>query len=252
MTTTTTSSSTSQENNNLDDLVVASLEDTEVLEGEEEDVEGRSTRWGIDDSLTLVEAVDEVGKGDWERVMQMCHGKHKCTNYTNKDQYRKHFNSLNEKRNAIWKPFKFPKFKPKKGVTSKQRILQAEREHGAKYQHISDQRDRMRGLLHAINEREKQKSTEERDSIDKSKKELKEKAEERRRGKDERLEKYEEEAKKDKEFKQGMMESMGFFKSYLDQSLELEKVLLKNILKKRRRNQDTDDDTDSSSSSEGD
>ncbi len=110
----------------------------------------------------------------------------------------------------------------------------------------------MRGLLHAINEREKQKSTEERDSIDKSKKELKEKAEERRRGKDKRLEKYEEEAKKDKEFKQSMMESMGFFKSYLDQSLELEKVLLKNILKKQRQNRDTDDDTDSSSSSEGD
>lgn len=242
----------------VDDEEEIAVRDVEEDAADEEDQveevleEERNGRWKLDDSLAVAEAVDQVGRGDWDRIMQMCHQKHKCTKYTDKDKFRKHFSGLmDKKKSSIWKPQAIPRFKPPKGA-SKARITRLEVEHGAKYEKIGKMRDKLRTLVSKVIEREKQKSTEERIALDAAKKELREKGEERKKIKTERLEKFEEQAQKELEFRDNMMTSITDLKAILAQSLRMEQHFLEYLqhqqeeekLERRKRKRVNEEDED--------
>lgn len=188
---------------------------------------GRSL-WSLDDNLTLVEAVDQYGKGTWERVKEHCHDKHKCTQHTDADKFRTHFNTINNKRSSsFFKPYKRPKYPPKelkevlKGL-SKEMKLQKEKEWSKMQDHLEKQHQQVQALLEVISNREKLESTKTKKTVQEASAFLTAQGKECCKESDVKLEAYESQAKEEKAYREILTTSTQHLNQILEQQVKNE------------------------------
>jgi hypothetical protein len=105
------------------------------------------------------------------------------TESKDRDKLHVHYNSLKDKKSAIWKNTPAPKFQRPKGlnlknVDDKNRLDTMEKQHAIKYETLAKEREMMRGWIRAIEEREKLNTSTQKMTEDEITKVLKEKGEE--------------------------------------------------------------------------
>jgi len=215
----------------LDDDIDEEEDEHEKSEEEEDDEDTlpkRGQRWTLSDSLILVEAVEEFGKGSWERVMEYCHDRHLCVRATDPAKFRAHFNYLNnDKRSSYFKPYKRPTFASPSGKNISKKIIQkAEREFDLKHQRIESDRERVRDILLRIREREKLSTTKKRKTRKEVGKMLLEAGEERRKAKTAKYADFKEQAESEKAYRNESLEVAKGLQKAIDKTTATEERLL--------------------------
>ncbi len=89
----------------------ASSSSTQVTSSEVNNSRGKNVSWA--ESYVLLQLMKVEGK-NWGKLLQTLHARHLFTHLSidEKDKLRVHYNSLKNKKSAIWKPYVYPKFTP--------------------------------------------------------------------------------------------------------------------------------------------
>lgn len=157
-------------------------------EKEEEGKKGRSKNWSWGDTFQMIRVVKEKGK-NWGAVLdEMKNVLHRIDWITEPDKVRRHYNTVNNKKNKLWKAYKTPKLRIK-SAWSKERQMKEEAEHARKHEMIRKEREVAQSYLREVEEREHLHiiPPPNQPQEDEIRAEMQRKGEERRKTRDERL-----------------------------------------------------------------